>query len=234
MRYFAIFILLLIRAAFYTTFVSSLQLDRYRQSVAQTLRASTVRGHLRNLASAGVPSPCAARRPKDCCHRRRESSSCLCVCWQKGTDGRFAGSAVTCRRKAHTNHRNRASCPSRQWPQRCAWPRPCPARATPVAASRCVTPHCRAPQSVVATRTRRSPARPRCEDPRRAPPETVRSAPCLLHATRPPMPHDPQRSRPGQFPRAWMNLPCVCAKHPAYARSVHALPKTPCAPARSA
>src|ERR1035438_243562 len=126
----------------------------------------------------------------------------------------------------------RAACPSRQWPQRCAWPRPCPARATLVAACRCPTAHRRAPQAVVATLPHRSPARPRYEDHRRARPEIARPAPCFPLASTPSAPRDPRRSQQEQSPAEILR--CACATHRAYARSAHAPRKTPCDPVRSA
>jgi len=223
---------LLRKQLFDTTSALSSRSDRCRQSTAQTLRLSVVRGHLRNWASAIAPSPCGARKPKDCCHRRRESSSGLFACWRKETDGRSADPASAGQQPEHTGHRTRAACPSRQWLRRCAWPRPGPARATPAAESNRATPRCRAPQSTAATPPHRSPARPRCEGRERAPPEAARSAPCSPRASRPSVLHGPRRSRPEPSPR---EIPQpACATHPAYARSTHEPRKTPCAPARSA
>src|ERR1019366_5374114 len=90
--------------AFCTTFASSLRSDRCRRSTVQTPRASTARDHLPMSANAIALAPCGAHRPIGCCYQKKESSCDLFSNWQTKTDGRFEGSAATCRQQEHKGH----------------------------------------------------------------------------------------------------------------------------------
>src|SRR5208282_1540799 len=90
--------------AFYTTSASSLRSDRCRRSTVQTPRASTARGHLPMSANATALAPCGAHRPIGCCCQKRKSSCDFFSNWQTETNGRFEGSAATCRQQEHRGH----------------------------------------------------------------------------------------------------------------------------------